>query len=279
MSFKSGNKSILLFVLMSLFVILTACQNSNSSNEEESKPSEEKSEENEEVKTLEPEVVNVYVRENLKDPFDEVIKNFEENHEDIKLNVQYMKNDEMMEEAVNNDKNAIAFTTEDVVNNLIDENMIEYKDTGVAMMDELVLFTKADSSDIQKASDIGNETRIAILNPEFYEEGELSKKVFENEEFKDVSTTDNLILGDSIEDVKQDITNENAKVGVLYLSDVEDDENYEVLKRLPRNIVEPYIYKIGIINKEGLENSTKTVYDYLLSNDSLDVFSEYGYII
>ena len=279
MSFKNGNKSILLIVLMSLFVILTACQSSNSSTEEESKPSEENSEENEEVKTLEPEVVNVYVRENLKEPFNEVIKNFEENHEDIKLNVQYMKNDEMMEEAVNNDKNAITFTTEDVVNNLIDEKMIEYKDTGVAMMDELVLFTKADSSDIQKTSDIGNETRIAILNPDLYEEGELSKKVFENEEFKDVSTSDNLILGDSIEDVKQDITNQNAKVGVLYLSDVEDDENYEVLKRLPRNIVEPYIYKIGIINKEGLENSTKTVYDYLLSNDSLDVFSEYGYII
>src|SRR5699024_12581650 len=95
----NGNKSILLIVLMSLFVILTACQSNNSSNEEESKSSEENSEENEEVKTLEPEVVNVYVRENLKEQFDEVIKNFEENHEDIKLNVKYMKKYDLMKEA------------------------------------------------------------------------------------------------------------------------------------------------------------------------------------
>lgn len=281
MSFINKRQSIILFVLMSVTFVLVACQNNSSSNKEES-PSKDKTveeKEEEKVKTIEPEVVTIYVRENLQEPFEEIAKNFQESHEDIILDVKYLKNDEMIDETINNDKNAIVFTTEDIVNEMIDEKLIEHKDTGVGMMDELVLFTKADSPDIQKTSDIDEDTRIAILNPELYEEGELSKKVFEDDEFKDVSTTDNLILGDSVDDVKQDIANNNASVGVLYLSEVEADEDYHVLKRLPRNIVEPYIYKVGIIKKEELESSTRTVYSYLLSNDSLDVFSEYGYII
>ena len=265
-------KRIGVLILMSLSLILAAC-----GGKEEPKKTEKKEPEAVE-ESKEPEVVKIYIKENLEEAFNEIVNNFEREYEDIDIEPVFLTNEEIVQRVKEDEESSVVFTTENAVKELIEDDIVNIKDTKFLMMDELILFTKSEDPGVERVKDMDQSTRVAILNPENYEEGELSKNIFEDEEFENVND-ENFVIGDSAEDVIQDVMNNNAQVGVLYQSTIANNEELKTLVRAPRRVVEPFIYQLGLVSKAEVTDAERKVYDYLLSRDAQDILKKYGFVV
>lgn len=267
-------KRIGVLIVMSLSLILAAC-----GGKEEPKKAEKKEPETEAVEeSKEPEVVKIYIKENLEEAFNEIVNNFEREYEDIDIEPVFLTNEEIVQRVKEDEESSVVFTTENAVKELIEDDIVNIKDTKFLMMDELILFTKSEDPGVDRVKDVDQSTRVAILNPENYEEGELSKNIFEDEEFENVND-ENFVIGDSAEDVIQDVMNNNAQVGVLYQSTIANNEELKTLVRAPRRVVEPFIYQLGLVSKAEVTDAERKVYDYLLSQDAQDILKKYGFVV
>lgn len=267
-------KRIGVLIVMSLSLILAAC-----GGKEEPKKTEKKEPETEAVEeSKEPEVVKIYIKENLEEAFNEIVNNFEREYEDIDIEPVFLTNEEIVQRVKEDEESSVVFTTENAVKELIEDDIVNIKDTKFLMMDELILFTKSEDPGADRVKDMDQSTRVAILNPENYEEGELSKNIFEDEEFENVND-ENFVIGDSAEDVIQDVMNNNAQVGVLYQSTIANNEELKTLVRAPRRVVEPFIYQLGLVSKAEVTDAERKVYDYLLSQDAQDILKKYGFVV
>lgn len=262
-------KAICVLFLMSCVLILVACGKKEEAVNEKPKEVE---------KPAEKEVVRIYIKTGLEEAFEEIVENFEKDNTDIDLEPIFLTKEEILEEVKNDEKSSVVFTTEDIVKELIDSDLINQRDTKFLMMDELVLFTKSEDPIVQRTKDINEETRVAILNPEKYEEGKMSKDIFTDESFEQVKE-ENFLIGDSAEDVIQDVMNNNAQIGVLYQSDIYNNEAFRTLIRAPRRVVEPFIFQLGLVSKPESSEASRTVYNYLLSEDVQSILSKYGYVV
>lgn len=267
-------KRIGVLIIMSLSLILVAC-----GGKEEPKETEEQESETEAVEEpKEPEVVKIYIKENLEEAFNEIVNNFEREYEDIDIEPVFLTNEEIVQGVKDDEESSVVFTTENAVKELIEDDIVNIKDTKFLMMDELILFTKSEDPGVERVKDMDQSTRVAILSPENYEEGELSKSIFEDEEFEKVKD-ENFVIGDSAEDVIQDVMNNNAQVGVLYQSTIANNEELKTLVRAPRRVVEPFIYQLGLVSKAEVTDAERKVYDYLLSQDAQDILKKYGFVV
>lgn len=267
-------KRIGVLIVMSLSLILAAC-----GGKEEPKKTEKKEPETEAVEeSKEPEVVKIYIKENLEEAFNEIVNNFEREYEDIDIEPVFLTNEEIVQGVKEDEESSVVFTTENAVKELIEDDIVNIKDTKFLMMDELILFTKSEDPGVERVKDMDQSTRVAILSPENYEEGELSKSIFEDEEFEKVKD-ENFVIGDSAEDVIQDVMNSNAQVGVLYQSTIANNEELKTLVRAPRRVVEPFIYQLGLVSKAEVTDAERKVYDYLLSQDAQDILKKYGFVV
>lgn len=267
-------KRIGVLILMSLSLILAAC-----GGKEEPKKTEKKEPETEAVEeSKEPEVVKIYIKENLEEAFNEIVNNFEREYEDIDIEPVFLTNEEIVQRVKEDEESSVVFTTENAVKELIEDDIVNIKDTKFLMMDELILFTKSEDPGVERVKDMDQSTRVAILNPENYEEGELSKNIFEDEEFENVND-ENFVIGDSAEDVIQDVMNNNAQVGVLYQSTIANNEELKTLVRAPRRVVEPFIYQLGLVSKTDISDAERVLYNYLLSQDAQDILKKYGFVV
>lgn len=258
-------KRIVFLTLMSVSLILVACGGTKEETEEVEEPKE-------------PEVVKIYIKENLEGAFGEIVQNFEKEHEDIDVEPIFLSNDEIVQGVKNDEKGSVVFTTEDAVKELIEDDLVGVKDTKFLMMDELVLFTKHEDPDVQRVRDMDQSTRVAILSLDNYEEGKLSKSIFVDDEFEKVED-ENFVIGDSAEDVIQDVMNNNAQVGVLYQSTIYNNEELKTLVRAPRRVVEPFIYQLGLVSKSDITDTERTLYDYLLSTEVQEILKNHGYVV
>ncbi len=267
-------KRIGVLIVMSLSLILAAC-----GGKEEPKKTEKKEPETEAVEeSKEPEVVKIYIKENLEEAFNEIVNNFEREYEDIDIEPVFLTNEEIVQGVKEDEESSVVFTTENAVKELIEDDIVNIKDTKFLMMDELILFTKSEDPGVERVKDMDQSTRVAILSPENYEEGELSKSIFEDEEFEKVKD-ENFVIGDSAEDVIQDVMNSNAQVGVLYQSTIANNEELKTLVRAPRRVVEPFIYQLGLVSKAEVTDAERKVYNYLLSQDAQDILKKYGFVV
>lgn len=267
-------KRIGVLIVMSLSLILAAC-----GGKEEPKKTEKKEPETEAVEeSKEPEVVKIYIKENLEEAFNEIVNNFEREYEDIDIEPVFLTNEEIVQGVKEDEESSVVFTTEKAVKELIEDDIVNIKDTKFLMMDELILFTKSEDPGVERVKDMDQSTRVAILSPENYEEGELSKSIFEDEEFEKVKD-ENFVIGDSAEDVIQDVMNSNAQVGVLYQSTIANNEELKTLVRAPRRVVEPFIYQLGLVSKAEVTDAERKVYNYLLSQDAQDILKKYGFVV
>ena len=265
-------KRIGVLIVMSLSLILAAC-----GGKEEPKKTEKKEPEAVE-ESKEPEVVKIYIKENLEEAFNEIVNNFEREYEDIDIEPVFLTNEEIVQRVKEDEESSVVFTTENAVKELIEDDIVNIKDTKFLMMDELILFTKSEDPGVERVKDMDQSTRVAILNPENYEEGELSKNIFEDEEFENVND-ENFVIGDSAEDVIQDVMNNNAQVGVLYQSTIANNEELKTLVRAPRRVVEPFIYQLGLVSKTDISDAERVLYNYLLSTEVQDILKKYGYVV
>src|SRR5699024_6529709 len=146
-------KRIGVLIVMSLSLILAAC-----GGKEEPKKTEKKEPEAVE-ESKEPEVVKIYIKENLEEAFNEIVNNFEREYEDIYIEPVFLTNEEIVQRVKEDEESSVVFTTENAVKELIEDDIVNIKDTKFLMMDELILFTKSEDPGVDRVKDMDQSTR------------------------------------------------------------------------------------------------------------------------
>ena len=288
-------------LLLSLCVILAACSNNDESSDNESETdetretetstkeeaedaSEEADDTVEEAQVPEEdEVVHVTAEQSLEDVMNELIVHFEENNEGIKIDVQYGHTTSLTEDLIEgNDQDMdIYFSSDDDgYDSLVDAGILNQLATKYLLINELVLVTDADNDDISTYNDIfsNDDTSLAIVDPEESLSGTYAEELIHGEEDKNLNPESMQAL-ENTDSVVEEITQGDSDAGFLLRTDVSDNEDLKIISRAPRSILSPLVYGLGLSHSVEDGSAARAFYDFLQSEEALEIYTNYGYIV
>ncbi|HJG33373.1 molybdate transport system substrate-binding protein [Jeotgalicoccus aerolatus] len=288
-------------LLLSLCVILAACSNNDESSDNESETdetretetstkeeaedaSEEADDTVEEAQVPEEdEVVHVTAEQSLEDVMNELIVHFEENNEGIKIDVQYGHTTSLTEDLIEgNDQDMdIYFSSDDDgYDSLVDAGILNQLATKYLLINELVLVTDADNDDISTYNDIfsNDDTSLAIVDPEESLSGTYAEELIQGEEDKNLNPESMQAL-ENTDSVVEEITQGDSDAGFLLRTDVSDNEDLKIISRAPRSILSPLVYGLGLSHSVEDGSAARAFYDFLQSEEALEIYTNYGYIV
>ncbi|CAD2071064.1 putative ABC transporter substrate-binding lipoprotein YvgL [Jeotgalicoccus coquinae] len=288
-------------LLLSLCVILAACSNNDESSDNESEPdetketeettedetedaSDEAEESTEEVPAAEEgDIVHITAEQSLEHVMDELITLFEENNEDIKIDVQYGHTETLTEDLIEgNDKDMdIYFSSDDEgYDSLVEAGILNQLATKYLLINELVLVTGSDNEDIATYNDIFNneDVSLTIVDPEHSLSGTKAEELLVHEEERNMNP-DNVKTVEDTEAALKDIAANSTDAGFLLRTDISTDDDVRIISRAPRSITKPLVYGLGLSNGVDDGSAADTFYNYLQSEEALEIFTNYGYIV
>lgn len=288
-------------LLLSLCVILAACSNNDESSDNESetgetRETEESTEEEaedaseeadqsveEEPVSEEDNVVYVTAEQSLEGVMDELIPLFEENNEGIKVDVQYGHTETLTEDLIegNDEDMDIYFSSSDEgYESLVEAGILNQLATKYLLINELVLVTGSDNENITTYNDIFNneDTSVTIVDPEDSLSGTYAEELLVQEEERNMNP-DSIEKVVDAETAVKDIAAGESDAGFLLRTDVSEDDGVRIISRAPRSILEPFVYGLGLSNSVDDGSAADIFYDYLQSEEALEIFTNYGYIV
>lgn len=288
-------------LLLSLCVILAACSNNDESSDNESetgetRETEESTEEEaedaseeadqsveEEPVSEEDNVVYVTAEQSLEGVMDELIPLFEENNEGIKVDVQYGHTETLTEDLIegNDEDMDIYFSSSDKgYESLVEAGILNQLATKYLLINELVLVTGSDNENITTYNDIFNneDTSVTIVDPEDSLSGTYAEELLVQEEERNMNP-DSIEKVVDAETAVKDIAAGESDAGFLLRTDVSEDDGVRIISRAPRSILEPFVYGLGLSNSVDDGSAADIFYDYLQSEEALEIFTNYGYIV
>ena len=288
-------------LLLSLCVILAACSNNDESSDNESetdetRETEESTEEEaedaseeadqsveEEPVSEEDNVVYVTAEQSLEGVMDELIPLFEENNEGIKVDVQYGHTETLTEDLIegNDEDMDIYFSSSDKgYESLVEAGILNQLATKYLLINELVLVTGSNNENITTYNDIFNneDTSVTIVDPEDSLSGTYAEELLVQEEERNMNP-DSIEKVVDAETAVKDIAAGESDAGFLLRTDVSEDDGVRIISRAPRSILEPFVYGLGLSNSVDDGSAADIFYDYLQSEEALEIFTNYGYIV
>ena len=213
----------------------------------------------------------------------ELIVHFEENNEGIKIDVQYGHTTSLTEDLIEgNDQDMdIYFSSDDDgYDSLVDAGILNQLATKYLLINELVLVTDADNDDISTYNDIfsNDDTSLAIVDPEESLSGTYAEELIQGEEDKNLNPESMQAL-ENTDSVVEEITQGDSDAGFLLRTDVSDNEDLKIISRAPRSILSPLVYGLGLSHSVEDGSAARAFYDFLQSEEALEIYTNYGYIV
>lgn len=288
-------------LLLSLCVILAACSNNDESSDNESetdetRETEESTEEEaedaseeadqsveEEPVSEEDNVVYVTAEQSLEGVMDELIPLFEENNEGIKVDVQYGHTETLTEDLIegNDEDMDIYFSSSDEgYESLVEAGILNQLATKYLLINELVLVTGSENEDITTYNDIFNneDASLTIVDPEHSLSGTHAEELLVQEEERNMNP-DKVKIAEDADTALKDVAANDTDAGFLLRTDISEDDDVRIISRAPRSILDPFVYGLGLSNGVDDGSAADLFYDYLQSEEALEIFTNYGYIV
>lgn len=299
-------------LLLSLCVFLAACSNNDSDdssgeeesgdtqNTEETTEEETESTESETVEeteedssseetateedgSQESEVVHITAEQSLEDVMNELISAYEDENEGQEIDVQYGHTETLTEDLINGDDQDmdIYFSSSDEgYDSLVEAGILDQLATKYLLINEIVLVTSEDNEDITSYDTIFNneDVTLSIVNPEESLSGSHAKTLLdaENESNKKVN---NVEESEDVDAAIESLSEGETDAALLLRTDISDEEGLRIVARAPRSLADPFVYGLGLSQSVEDNSAARDFYNFLQSEEALDIFSEYGYIV
>lgn len=295
-------KNVLVWaLLLSLCIILAACSNNDESSNNDSESDETKetevstedetedaSNEAEELVEDEPvteanDIVHITAEQSLESVMDELIDIFEDSNESIEIDVQYGHTETLTEDLIegkDQDMDIYFSSSDEGYDSLVEAGIIDQLATKYLLINELVLLTSEDNEDITSYNDIFNndDTTLAIVDPEESLSGTHTESLLAHEEESNM-VVDNILTVEDGDDAIKNVADGKADASFLLRTDVSDSDDVRIISRAPRSVVEPFVYGLGLARSVDDGSAAKIFYDFLQSNEALEIYTNHGYIV
>ena len=296
-----------LALLLSLCVLLAACSNDDEKESSETDEPKENSEVTKEEEasdataseetdseqtsdTEEPvseeeesQVVHMTVEESLEDVMTELISIFEEEHENVEIDAQYGHTESLTEDLINGDDQDmdIYFSSSDQgYESLVEAGILDQLATKYLLINEIVLVTTEDNEDITSYDSIfkNDDATLSIVNPESSLSGSHAEELIQAEKSNE-RTIENIEKSNDIDTAVSDIKEGKTDAGLLLRTEVSEEEDLKIVSRAPRSLTDPFVYSLGLSQDIADDSVAKEFYRFLQSEEALEVFANYGYIV
>ena len=259
-----------LFLSMLLFLLVfTGC----SANEQSKKHSVEKQATPE--KNVE---LTISAAASLQDALTEITSNFNKEHGHLKINYNFGASGALQQQISQGAPVDLFFSAaEDKFDQLVTDGLIEKKNGIDLVGNELVLVVPKESTKgIKTFEDLTKADKISIGTPESVPAGKYAKEVLGN------LTIWNSVKGKIVyaKDVRQVLTyveTGNVDAGLVYKTDALTSTKVEIAATADKKTHTPIVYPVGIVKASSHPNEAMLFYEYLNSNEAMEVFKKYGF--
>ncbi|QQK78803.1 molybdate ABC transporter substrate-binding protein [Salicibibacter cibi] len=117
---------------------------------------------------------------------------------------------------------------------------------------------------------------IAMGEPEAVPAGSYALEALQNLDMWD-SVEDNIINGSDVRQVLTYVETGNTDAGLVYQTDALTSDDIEVVDNAPEESHEPILYPIGLLTETDEEQAARDFYEFLQTEEALDIFEAYGF--
>lgn len=142
---------------------------------------------------------------------------------------------------------------------------------------KLVLIVPAGSDKLKGIEDLATVSVLAVGDPASVPAGQYGKEMLENLGYwSDLESRQALSLGTNVTEVLHWVEEGSADAGLVYATDAAKSDKVKVIATAPEgSLAKPIIYPLALLKGAGKE--AESFYDFLSSEESLKVFSKYGF--
>lgn len=218
----------------------------------------------------------------LTDALNDIKKAYESQHTNIELSFNYGSSG-ALEQQIEQGAPADLFLSAAVKNMkaLEDKQLIDASQETNLLNNELVVVAPTDStSNIAKLDDLTQASvkTVAIGIPESVPAGSYAKDALTNARLWD-TLQPKTVQGKDVRQVLQYVETGNADAGFVYKTDALTSDKVKVAFAVDPSTYTPIQYPIGIVKSTKHPEEAADFYQYLQSQEALDVFVKYGFSV
>ncbi|MEB4782873.1 molybdate ABC transporter substrate-binding protein [Paenibacillus jamilae] len=218
----------------------------------------------------------------LTDALKEIQTLYESSHKGIQLNFNFGGSgalEKQIEQGAPSD--LFLSASKKNMKSLVDQHLIESNKQKTWLTNELVAVIPADgTTSITSVKDLMQKEvkKVAIGIPESVPAGKYAQEALTNVKLWDV-LQDKLVQAKDVRQVLQYVETGNADVGFVYKTDVLTSQKAKIAFEVDSKTYSTVEYPIGIIKASKHIQEAESFYEYLQSQESLNIMAKYGFTI
>ncbi|WP_263560660.1 molybdate ABC transporter substrate-binding protein [Paenibacillus polymyxa] len=218
----------------------------------------------------------------LTDALKEIQTLYESSHKGIQLNFNFGGSgalEKQIEQGAPSD--LFLSASKKNMKSLVDQHLIESNKQKTWLTNELVAVIPADgTTSITSVKDVMQKEvkKVAIGIPESVPAGKYAQEALTNVKLWDV-LQDKLVQAKDVRQVLQYVEMGNADVGFVYKTDALTSQKAKIAFEVDSKTYSTVEYPIGIIKASKHIQEAESFYEYLQSQESLNIMAKYGFTI
>ncbi|KKD55135.1 MULTISPECIES: molybdate ABC transporter substrate-binding protein [Paenibacillus] len=218
----------------------------------------------------------------LTDALKEIQTLYESSHKGIQLNFNFGGSgalEKQIEQGAPSD--LFLSASKKNMKSLVDQHLIESNKQKTWLTNELVAVIPADgTTSITSVKDVMQKEvkKVAIGIPESVPAGKYAQEALTNVKLWDV-LQDKLVQAKDVRQVLQYVETGNADVGFVYKTDALTSQKAKIAFEVDSKTYSTVEYPIGIIKASKHIQEAESFYEYLQSQESLNIMAKYGFTI
>ncbi|NMP11322.1 molybdate ABC transporter substrate-binding protein [Paenibacillus polymyxa] len=218
----------------------------------------------------------------LTDALKEIQTLYESSHKGIQLNFNFGGSgalEKQIEQGAPSD--LFLSASKKNMKSLVDQHLIESNKQKTWLTNELVAVLPADgTTSITSVKDVMQKEvkKVAIGIPESVPAGKYAQEALTNVKLWDV-LQDKLVQAKDVRQVLQYVETGNADVGFVYKTDALTSQKAKIAFEVDSKTYSTVEYPIGIIKASKHIQEAESFYEYLQSQESLNIMAKYGFTI
>ncbi|ADO57809.1 MULTISPECIES: molybdate ABC transporter substrate-binding protein [Paenibacillus] len=218
----------------------------------------------------------------LTDALKEIQPLYESSHKGIKLNFNFGGSgalEKQIEQGAPSD--LFLSASKKNMKSLVDQQLIESNQQKIWLTNELVVVIPADGTmSITSVKDLTQSEvkKVAIGIPESVPAGKYAQEALTNVKLWDV-LQDKLVQAKDVRQVLQYVETGNTDVGFVYKTDALTSQKAKIAFEVDSKTYSTVEYPIGIIKASKHIQEAESFYEYLQSQEALNIMAKYGFTI
>lgn len=216
----------------------------------------------------------------LKNAYDnELIPLFESKYPNVKIEATYASSGDLQTQIENGfDADVFMSAATKQMKALKEENYI--KEDKDLLVNKVVLIAPVDATDTiasyEELKNLEENQVLAIGNPESVPAGQYAKEILDHLSLWD-ALQPKLSMATDVTSVLNQVAQKSADYGIVYATDAASIKDVQVICEADDSLLEtPVIYPLGTLTDK---EETKVFYEFLQSEEALDIFKSYGFSI